>query len=100
MGKKSRRRDNKPETKIIEYYTKDEKYNEISKLVAKLEMIGLGVYETEMKELDDISQKFMNENIECRKIINLPGSKRKMDVKFINNKKYPISINLLYDEKV
>tara|TARA_B100000963_G_scaffold318390_1_gene299453 strand:+ start:238 stop:534 length:297 start_codon:yes stop_codon:yes gene_type:complete len=98
MGKKSRRRENKE--KIVELYTKKEKYNEISKLVTKLEMLGLGVFENEMKKLDEMSQKYMNENIEFREIINLPGSKRKMDIKFINNKKYPISINLLYDNTV
>lgn len=98
MGKKSRRRENKE--KIVELYTKKEKYNEISKLVTKLEMLGLGVFENEMKILDEMSQKYMNENIEFREIINLPGSKRKMDIKFINNKKYPISINLLYDNTV
>jgi hypothetical protein len=99
MGKKSKRRENK-EKKQIEFYTKQEKYNEISKLVSKLEMLGLGVYEEEMKQLDEMTQKFMNEDIEFREIINLPGSKRKMDIKFTNNKKYPIVINLLYDEGV
>ena len=98
MGKKSRRRENKE--KIVELYTKKEKYNEISKLVTKLEMLGLGVFEKKKKKLDEMSQKYMNENIEFREIINLPGSKRKMDIKFINNKKYPISINLLYDNTV
>ena len=47
MGKKSKRRENKE--KKIEFYTKQEKYNEISKLVSKLEMLGLGVYEEHMK---------------------------------------------------
>ena len=98
MGKKSKRRENKE--KKIEFYTKQEKYNEISKLVSKLEMLGLGVYEEQMKQLDEMTQKFMNHDIEFREIIYLPGSKRKMDVRFINNKKHPISINLLYDERI
>jgi hypothetical protein len=98
MGKKSKRPVNKE--KKIELYTKQDKYNEISKLVSKLEMLGLGVYHDEMKQLDEMSQKFMNEDIEFREIINFPGSKRKMDIKFINNKKHPISINLVYDERV
>ena len=98
MGKKSRRKDKKEKSIVL--YTKQEKYNEISKLVAKLELLGLGVYETEMKRLDEMTQQFMNEDKEFREIINLPGSKRKMDIKFLNNNKYPISINLLYDEKV
>ena len=98
MGKKSKRRDNKE--KKIELHTKDEKYNEISKLVAKLELLGLGVYEDQMKKLDEMSQKYMNENIEFREIINLPGSKRKMDIRFLNNKKHPISINLIYDNNI
>ena len=98
MGKKSKRRENKE--KKIELYTKAEKYNEISKLVAKLELFGLGVYEDQMKKLDEMSQKYMNENIEFREIINLPGSKRKMDIRFLNNKKHPISINLIYDNNI
>ena len=98
MGKKSKRRENKE--KKIELYTKAEKYNEISKLVAKLELLGLGVYEDQMKKLDEMSQKYMNKNIEFREIINLPGSKRKMDIRFLNNKKHPISINLIYDNNI
>ena len=98
MGKKSRRKDNK--VKKIELYTKQEKYNEISKLVSKLEMLGLGVYEEQMKQLDEMTQKFMNNDIEFREMIHLPGSKRKMDIRFVNNKKHPISINLVYDEKI
>lgn len=97
MGKKSKKE--KKDT-IIKFYTKKEKYDEISKLVTKLNILGLGIYEEEMKELDLISQQYINEDIECRKCINLMGSKRKMDIKFINNKKYPISINLLYDKSV
>ena len=97
MGKKSRK---EKKDKVIEYYTKKEKYDEISKLVTKLNILGLGIYEEEMKELDVLSQQYINEDIECRKCINLVGSKRKMDIKFINNKKYPIAINLLYDEGV
>ena len=53
-----------------------------------------------MKELDTICNQYINENIECRKTINLVGSNRKMDINFLNNKKYPISINLLYDKNV
>jgi len=98
MGKKSRRKDNK--VKKIELYTKQEKYNEISKLVSKLEMLGLGVYEEQMKQLDEMTQKFINNDIEFREMIHLPGSKRKMDIRFVNNKKHPISINLVYDEKI
>ena len=97
MGKKSRK---EKKDKPIEYYTTTEKYDEISRLVTKLNILGLGVYENEMKELDMISNQYINENIECQKTINLTGSKRKMDVKFINNKKYPISVNLLYDAGV
>lgn len=47
-----------------------------------------------------MTQKFMNEDVEFREMIHLPGSKRKMDVKFINNKKHSIYINLVYDERI
>ena len=60
MGKKSRRRENKE--KIVELYTKKEKYNEISKLVTKLEMLGLGVFENEIPIFDmllDIATKIV-----------------------------------------
>ena len=92
MGKKSRRKNNS--NTIIDLYTKEEKYNEI----AKLEMLGLGVYEEQMKKLDEISQKYMNENTEFREIIPLPGSKRIMNIRFLNNKKHAISINLIFDK--
>lgn len=84
MGKKSRRKNNS--NTIIDLYTKEEKYNEIAKLVAKLEMLGLGVYEEQMKKLDEMSQKYMNDNKEFREIIPLPGSKRIMNIRFLNNK--------------
>ena len=52
MGKKSRK---EKKDKPIEYYTKKDKYDEIARLVTKLNILGLGVYENEMKELDMIS---------------------------------------------
>ena len=54
MGKKSRK---EKKDKQIEYYTTTEKYDEISRLVTKLNILGLGVYENEMKELDIISNQ-------------------------------------------
>jgi len=48
-----------------------------------------------MKELDIVSNQYINEDIKCIKTINLTGSKT--NVKFINNKKYLISVNLIYD---
>ena len=96
MNKKSRRKNNS--NTIIDLYTKEEKYTEIAKLVAKLEMLGLGVYEEQMKKLDEMSQKYMNENTEFREIIPLSGSKRIMNIRFLNNKKHAISINLMFDK--
>ena len=55
MGKKSRK---EKKDKQIEYYTTKEKYDEISRLVTKLNILGLGVYENEMKELDIISNQY------------------------------------------
>ena len=57
MGKKSRK---EKKDKPIEYYTKKDKYDEISRLVTKLNILGLGVYENEMKELDIISNQYIN----------------------------------------
>ena len=101
MGKKSRKETKRNlDDKVVEFHSKQTKENEISKLIAKIKLLGLGIYETEMKELDTISNQYINKHIECRKTINLVGSNRKMDIKFLNNKKYPISINLLYDKNI
>ena len=97
MGKKSRKI---KDTSEIITYTKEEKNNKIKELVTKLEMFGLSIYVDEMKKLDEISNKYIYENIEYREIIPLPNSKRKMKILFLNNKKHDISINLIYDKKI
>lgn len=97
MGKKSRKI---KDTSEIITYTKEEKYEKINKLVTKLEMLGLSIYVDEMKKLDEISNKYIYENIEYRDSIPLPNSKRKMKILFLNNKKHDISINLIYDKNI
>lgn len=97
MGKKSRKI---KDTSEIITYTKEEKYEKINKLVTKLEMFGLSIYVDEMKKLDEISNKYIYENIEYRDSIPLPNSKRKMKILFLNNKKHDISINLIYDKNI
>jgi len=97
MGKKSRKI---KDTSEIITYTKEEKYEKINKLVTKLEMLGLSIYVDEMNKLDEISNKYIYENIEYRDSILLPNSKRKMKILFLNNKKHDISINLIYDKNI
>jgi hypothetical protein len=68
--------------------------------MAKLELLGLGVYEVEMAHLKDIAEKYTTDGTEFQECIPLPGSKRTMVIRFVNSCKHPISINLKYDANV
>ena len=96
MGKKSR----KNKEKKLETYSVEERESQINTLKTKLVMFGLGVYEEEMDVLYKHMDNFIKDGTEYRDGIKLIGAKRIMNVVFVNNKKYAITINLLYDENI
>ena len=96
MGKKSK---NKKE-KTIEYYTVEEKTKQCQHIKKQLQDFGLEIYTEEIKQLDEIISKYIISNDEFIGQIKLPGAKRIMDIRFRNNKKWDILLNLKYDETV
>ena len=96
MGKKSK---NKKE-KLIEYYTIEEKNIQCQHIKKQLQDFGLEIYTEEVKQLDDIMDKYIKNSEEYIGQIKLPGAKRIMDIRFRNNKKWDILLNLKYDENV
>ena len=94
MGKKSKRiRQKQP----VELYTKEEKMEKIKEIKAKIAGFGLDrFFVEEIEKLYTYMNEYVEQDIESYYEVNLPEAKRKMIVKLRNNKKYEITVALVY----
>ena len=96
MGKKSRRRKDKPPPQL---YTKEEKQNQITTLKIKIQQISLDALFPEIiqklyKEMDN----YVNHDTEYYYETRLEAAERTIQVCFKNKKRFPISVALPHDQ--
>lgn len=77
-----------------EYYTKEEKLIQINSLLTKLKDLGLDIHKTEMNKIRDAMSNFILNDIEFTGNIHFFKEKRVAQCRFLNNKKFEISITL------
>jgi hypothetical protein len=96
MGKKSRRRGN---NSLPEFYTKEEKQQQITTLKSKIEQIYLdALFPDIIQKLYKEMENYINTNTEYYYTEYLPAAKRTLQVCFKNKKRFPISITLPHDD--
>ena len=83
----------------MEEYTTVEKVKEMVLIKKQLQLYGLGYHEN-MKQFDEIVQNYIKKDEEYTGKIKLYGTNRVLNIKFRNNKKWPINCHLLFDKNV
>lgn len=83
---------------MVEEYTIVEKVKEMVLIKKQLQLYGLANH-ANMKKFDEIVQNYIKGEEYTGKI-KIYGTSRVLNIKFRNNKKWPIECNLLFDKNV
>ena len=84
---------------MVDFYTKAEKIQEMILIKKQLQFYGLSNNKN-MDKFDKIIQKYVKDDEEFTGKIKLHKTNRILNIKFRNNKKWPINCHLLFDKNI
>ena len=89
MGKKSKRKEKKDKKpKEIGEWNQMERFLLTQDVMGKLKELGVGVYVEQCNELEEIINNYVTKKEESKKIIDLPGLNRNLDINLQLSKLY------------